>query len=170
MGIHASIVRGVAAGELGTLAMDGLLYRRYLKAGGGSPFSEWESSAGVDGWSDAPAPARAAKRVLESVTKREIPPRYARFLNNATHWGFGIACGAAYGLLVRSHKPRPWYGLELGAVVWLAGYAVLPLLGVYKPIWKYDLQTLEQDLSAHLLFGTATAAAYSILADAVDHQ
>ena len=37
-------------------------------------------------------------------------------------------------------------------------YVVLPLLGVYKPIWKYDLETLEKDLSAHLVFGTATAA------------
>jgi hypothetical protein len=41
---------------------------------------------------------------------------------------------------------------------------VLPLLGVYEPIWKYDLGTLEQDLSAHLVFGTATAAAFGVLA------
>jgi hypothetical protein len=31
------------------------------------------------------------------------------------------------------------------------------VLGVYKPIWKYDLETLAKDLSAHLVFGTATA-------------
>jgi hypothetical protein len=41
---------------------------------------------------------------------------------------------------------------------------VLPLLGVYEPIWKYDLETLGKDLSAHLVFGTATAAAFSLLA------
>ena len=40
----------------------------------------------------------------------------------------------------------------------------LPQLGVYEPIWKYDLEPLEKDLSAHLVFGTATAAAYSLLA------
>ena len=56
-----------------------------------------------------------------------------------------------------------WYGLPFGAAVWASGYVVLPLLGVYKPIWKYDLETLEKDLSAHLVFGTATAAAYSLL-------
>jgi hypothetical protein len=43
-----------------------------------------------------------------------------------------------------------------------------PLLGVYKPIWKYDLETLRKDLSAHLVFGTATAAAFCLLADGVD--
>jgi len=52
---------------------------------------------------------------------------------------------------------------RFGAAVWAGGYVVLPLLGVYKPIWKYDLETLAKDLSAHLVFGTATAAAYSIL-------
>ena len=45
--------------------------------------------------------------------------------------------------------------------VWAGGYVVLPQLGVYKQIWKYDLETLEKDLSAHLVFGTATAAAFS---------
>jgi hypothetical protein len=39
---------------------------------------------------------------------------------------------------------------------------VLPRLGVYHDIWKYDLGTLEKDLSAHLVLGTATAAAYSL--------
>jgi hypothetical protein len=46
--------------------------------------------------------------------------------------------------------------------VWASGYVVLPLLGAYKPIWKYDATTLEKDLTAHLVFGTATAAAFSL--------
>jgi hypothetical protein len=49
-------------------------------------------------------------------------------------------------------------------VVWAGGYVVLPQLGVYKPIWKYDLETLGKDLSAHLVFGSATAAAFRLLA------
>jgi uncharacterized membrane protein YagU involved in acid resistance len=59
-----------------------------------------------------------------------------------------------------------WYGLPFGAAVWAAGYAVLPQLGVYRQIWDYDLGTLAKDLSAHLVFGTTTAAAFSILARA----
>jgi hypothetical protein len=56
------------------------------------------------------------------------------------------------------------YGPPFGAAVWAGGYVVLPRLGVYREIWKYDLETLEKDLSAHLVFGTATAAAFSQLA------
>jgi hypothetical protein len=47
--------------------------------------------------------------------------------------------------------------------VWAAGYAVLPALGVYRPIWEYDLETLWKDLSAHLVFGLATAGAFRVL-------
>jgi hypothetical protein len=57
-----------------------------------------------------------------------------------------------------------WYGLPFGAGVWAFGYLVLPQLGVYEPIWKYDLETLGKDLSPHLVFGIATAAAFRLLA------
>lgn len=57
-----------------------------------------------------------------------------------------------------------WFGLPFGAAVWAGGYLVLPELGVYEPIWKYDLETLRKDLSAHLVFGTVTAAAFCLLA------
>ncbi len=159
-----SAIRGVAASAPGTLAMDALLYRRYRHDGGKVAFPAWESSEGVETWEDAPAPALVAKLLLEAVLKRDVPPRYARLLNNATHWGFGLAAGAGYGLLFRSRRdPSVWYGLPFGAAVWASGYVVLPVLGVYKPIWKYDLETLGKDLSAHLVFGTATAAAFRLL-------
>jgi hypothetical protein len=159
-----SILRGVAASALGTLAMDTLLYRRYRQGGGDAAFPDWESSEGVVSWENAPGPALVAKRFLEDALGHEVSPRYARSLNNATHWGFGLATGAGYGLLLGwRHKPKVWYGLPFGAAVWAGGYVVLPLLGVYKPIWEYDRETLGKDLSAHLVFGTATAAAFRVL-------
>jgi hypothetical protein len=158
-----SIVRGVEASALGTLAMDTLLYRRYRRDGGETGFLAWESSDGVDGWDQAPAPALVGKKLLERVTGRELPPRYARPINNVTHWGYGLTMGGAFGLLMTSRRPRVWQGIPFGAAVWASGYVVLPLFGVYKPIWKYDLTTLEKDLSAHLVFGTVTAAALSLL-------
>jgi hypothetical protein len=164
MSTLGATVRGVAAAAPGTLAMDASLYRRYRHDGGNAAFPGWESSEGLVSWENAPGPALAAKMLLEGVFKREISPRYARLLNNATHWGFGLAAGAGYGLLLGSRRrTKVWYGLPFGAAVWANGYVVLPQLGVYKPIWKYDLETLAKDLSAHLVFGTATAAAYSIL-------
>ena len=95
-----AIARGVAASAVGTLAMDASLYLRYRRDGGDAAFAGWESSEGVVSWEDAPAPARVAKRLLEGVLKRDVPPRYARALNNATHWAFGLAAGAGYGFLL----------------------------------------------------------------------
>jgi hypothetical protein len=144
--------------------MDALLYRRYRGGGGESAFLAWESSRDVDSWDGAPAPALVAKRLLECVAKREVSPRYARTLSNVMHWGYGLAAGAGYGLIVSSRKPSVWFGLPFGAAVWAGGYVVLPALGVYELIWKYDLATLEKDLSAHLTFGAATAATFWLLA------
>jgi hypothetical protein len=165
MSTLGSAIRGVAASAPGTLAMDASLYRRYRHEGGDEAFPGWESSEGLTSWENAPAPALVSKKLLEGALEHDVPPRYARFLNNATHWGFGLGAGAGYGLLLGSRRtPRIWYGLPFGAAVWASGYVVLPLVGVYEPIWKYDLKTLAKDLSAHLVFGVATAASYSVLA------
>ena len=167
--ILRSTIRGVAASAVGTLAMDVWLYRSYRQQGGDAGFPAWESSKGVMSWEQAPAPALVAKRLLERVLDHDVPPRYARSVNNATHWGFGLAPGAAYGLLLGSRRRlKVWYGPPFGAAVWASGYAVLPRLGVYEPIWKYDLDTLRKDLRAHLVFGTATAATFSLLARGSD--
>lgn len=155
------VTRGIAASALGTLSMDLFLYRRYRREGGKSGFGDWESSAGLATWEDAPAPAKVGKRMIETITRRELSPRYARLVNNATHWGYGMSAGAPFGLLAASPKLR--YGPPFGASVWASGYVTLPLLGVYKPIWEYDLETLAKDLSAHLVYGTATAAALRVL-------
>lgn len=143
--------------------MDSALYARYRHEGGDAAFPAWESSEGLVSWENAPAPALVAKQFLERVLKHELPAKYARSLNNATHWGFGLAAGAGYGLLIGSRKPKVWFGPPFGAAVWASGYVVLPILGVYQPIWKYDLETLWNDLSVHLVFGTATATAFGLL-------
>ena len=157
------MVRGVMASAVGTAAMDASLYRQYRHEGGETGFASWESSEGLDSWENAPGPALLAKKVLGWLSGREVPPRYARSLNNATHWGFGLAAGAGYGLLGSRRRPPVWRGIPFGTAVWGFGYLVLPVLGVYKPIWEYDGATLAKDLRAHLVFGTATAASFALL-------
>ena len=130
-----SMLLGVSASAFGTLAMDASLYRGYRRDGGNADFPGWEFSEDLVSWENAPAPALVAKQLLEGMLKHELSPRHARLLNNATHWGFGLATGAGYGLLVGSRrKPKLWYGPPFGAAVWASGYVVLPLLGVYQPI------------------------------------
>jgi hypothetical protein len=61
-------------------------------------------------------------------------------------------------------RPRgTWYGLPFGATVWAVDCAVLPAAGLYKPIQDYDRETLAKDLTAHLVYGTTTAAIHRLL-------
>ena len=80
MTLFGALVRGGVAGAVGTLAMDLLWYARYRREGGESGFVEWESSAGLDNWANAPAPAQFGKRVFEALFRRDLPPEYARLV------------------------------------------------------------------------------------------
>ena len=159
-----AIARGVVAGTVGTAAMDALLFARYRMGGGDSSFRPWEFSSGISGWEQAPAPAQVGKRLVEGLFERELPARRAALVNNITHWGYGILGGVQYGVVAESlSTPRVRYGLPFGASVWAASYVVLPAARLYKPIWKYDATTLAKDLSAHLLYGLATASTLRLL-------
>jgi Protein of unknown function (DUF1440) len=159
-----AVVRGLAAGAIGTAAMDTFLFARYRRNGGDSSAWEWESSAGVTTWEEAPAPAHVGKRLVEGLFGTELPPTRARLVNNVMHWGYGILNGAPYGVIAGSlPTPRIRYGLAFGATVWAGDYVILPAAKLYKPIWDYDVKTLADDLSAHLVYGLATAAALRLL-------
>ena len=60
-------------------------------------------------------------------------------------------------------RRRVRYGLPFGAAVWSGGYVVLPAAKLYRPIWEYDRVTLAKDLSAHLVYGLATASAWQLI-------
>jgi hypothetical protein len=53
--------------------------------------------------------------------------------------------------------------LAAGAVAGAAGTARSSRWWAYKPIWAYDAQTLANDLSAHLVFGSTTSAVFAAL-------
>ena len=159
-----AVVRGLVAGAVGTAAMDALLFARYRRSGGGNNAREWESSAGVTTWEQAPAPAQVGRRLVEGLFGVTLAPNRARLVNNVMHWGYGIVNGAQYGIVAESlPSPRIRYGLPFGAAVWAGDYVILPAAKLYEPIWKYDRKTLANDLSAHLVYGVATATALRLL-------
>jgi hypothetical protein len=144
--------------------MDTFLFARYRRNGGGSSAKEWEFSAGVTSWEQAPAPAHVGKRLVEGLFRIELPPTRARLVNNVMHWAYGILNGAGYGIVAESlPSPRIRHGLPFGATVWASDYVILPAAKLYKPIWEYDAKTLVNDLSAHLVYGLATATALRLL-------
>ena len=159
-----AVVRGLIAGAAGTATMDTFLFVRYRRTGGSSRAWEWESSAGVTSWEQAPAPALVGKRLVEGLFAIELPPTRTRLVNNVMHWSYGIFNGAQYAIVAASlPEPRIRYGLPFGAAVWIGDYVILPAAKLYEPIWKYDAKTLANDLSAHLVYGLATATAFRLL-------
>jgi hypothetical protein len=160
----AAILRGLIAGVPGTLAMDILLFARYVRGGGESGFSSWESSADLSSWEEAPAPAQVGKRLFEGFFQRQLAPERARLVNNVMHWGYGIFQAGLYGVIAGSlRRPRIRYGLPFGAILWASDYVVLGAAKLYKPIWEYDAKTLAGDLSGHLMYGAVTASAFQLL-------
>jgi len=159
-----ALARGLAAGAVGTLALDLVGFAAYRRGGGTSSFPDWELSADLDGWDGAPAPAQVGKRLVEGLFQIRLPAHRARLVNNVTHWGYGMFGGAQYGLVVGSLRaPRIWYGVPFGAGFWGSGYVVLPAAKLYKPIWEYDRATLAKDLGAHLAYGLTTSAVFRLL-------
>lgn len=163
LGPLPTIVRGAAAGAVGTLVMDLLWYSRHRREGGHSGFFDWELSADATGWDDVPAPAQIGRRLAGSVGV-ELADSAAGLTNGVVHWATGVQWGALYGLAARSAVgTTPLAGALLGTVAWSTSYVVLPLAKLYRPIWEYDARTLAKDYSAHLLFGVATATAFAAL-------
>ncbi|HEX4009710.1 MAG TPA: hypothetical protein VHX62_06865 [Solirubrobacteraceae bacterium] len=159
-----ALARGLVAGAMGTAVMDTLLFSRYRRSGGTSTAADWELSTGLCSWDAAPAPALVGKRLFEGLFDRQLPPSRAALVNNVTHWAFGMFGGAQYGIVAGSlRRSRIRYGLPFGATVWATGYVILPAAKLYKPIWEYDRTTLARDLSAHLVYGLATATALRLL-------
>ena len=164
MTLLGNALRGLVAAAVGTLAMDLVLYRRARRSGTTQPFGSWEFSEGLNRWEDAPAPAHVGKRAFEALSGRPLPPTKARLTNNVMHWFYGIQWGGGYGLLAGlSSRSGPLWGLPFGTAVWASGYVVLPLMGLYKPMWKYPLPVLLRDWSAHAAYGLTTASAFQVL-------
>jgi hypothetical protein len=159
-----AVVRGAIAGAVGTVALDAYNYALYRAGGGTDAPLAWETSAGLDDWDKAPAPAQVGRRLYEGLFQKPLPPSSARLVNNVTHWGYGIFWGAQFGVVAASRRPGKLRGPLFGTLVWLSGYAILPLAKLYQPIWKYDAKTLAKDWGGHLSYGTATSTAFSILA------
>ncbi len=158
MGCARTLACGLLAGAVGTLAMDLLWYARYKRGGGDTDFGRWEFATGLSSWDDASAPARVGKLLYETATHRDLPADKAALTTTIMHWGYGVQWGVVLAFGVGG-RARLWQAPLFGALVWLASYVSLPIAGFYRPIWSYDLRTLWDDLSAHLVYGAASAVA-----------
>lgn len=118
---------------------------------------------GLGGGEESEAPRDVGEMILGrlgvKVRKEQRPA-----LNAATHALYGTSWGLPFGLAFgRGGPPGPAKGATFGAGVWLASLVELPALGIAPAPWKQPPAALARDLGFHLVYGTATAAAYDAL-------
>lgn len=158
-----SVALGAVSGLVGTLCMDLLWFRRFRAGGGSQDFIPWETSEGLDNYEGAPAPARTAK-VMAGLAGVDLPDSSARFANNMVHWSTGIGWGKMHGAgAFALRTANPVLGLVTAVTAWATSYVVLPRLGVYEPMSEYDRDVLLQDLTAHLVYGSALGLTFRLL-------
>lgn len=158
-----TIVAGGLAGLVGTLAMDLVWYARHRAQGGGASFTEW-NIATTDSFEEAAAPAQVGKRIADTL-RVDLPEEAAGTTTNVVHWLTGVGYGVGHGLLRNGHGTVT-AGLATGAGAFGNSYATLGAAGIYQPIWRYDVDTLRKDLTAHLAYGLVTSAAFRLLSAA----
>jgi hypothetical protein len=73
----AALRNGVLAGIVGTAAIDLLWHRRYKRDGGEDGLLNWESSAGMESYDQAGAPAQVGKHLVEGSLQTELEPSTA---------------------------------------------------------------------------------------------
>jgi hypothetical protein len=139
------IGKGVAAGVVGTAAMTvSSTLEAKLR---GRPFST--------------SPAKAAAKAL-GIETFDDGAAYARF-SNLVHWGYGTGFGAvrgvlrAFGLSPRLATPGHFAVLYGSAIYTLPKYEVAP------PIVEWAPSEIAIDVFHHLVYVTATAAAFEWL-------
>lgn len=146
----AAVVRGLAAAAVGTAAMTSV-QTAYLKATGGEP---------------SEVPAEMGRRIVEGVLRRRVPRRRRGALNQVVHALYGTSWGLPLGLVagsLRRTPPAAPVGAGFGLVVWGASLAALPALDLAPPPSRQPPAALAADLFMHLVYGTATGAAYAAL-------
>ncbi len=158
--------RGLVAGAIGTAFMT-IAQELTAKLQGSGDDGEQqgpEQSQPEDPWQQASAPAKVAKRISEGVFQHEVSPDRISLLTHGMHWSYGTGWGAVYGLAQATiHAPTLRHGLLFGTGVWAMSYVELVPMGLYEPPWKYSPSAIATEVGYHLVYGTATAAAYSLL-------
>ena len=167
---HAQMKRalwtGAVSGAAGTAVMDLILFARYKRAGGTTRFVGWETSESAQSWNDASTPGQVGRRLVATLSGWEMPDSWARTTVNVVHWSTGVGWGVVFSVAGHNSRGRPLVTAPiLGVSAWLTSYAILPVMKLYEPIWKYDARTLAKDLAVHLTFGAVTTVVFGELSN-----
>src|SRR3954453_986420 len=137
-----SVAKGLLAGLAGTAAM--------------TVSSTIEEK--LRGREPSSAPADAAAKVLGIDSFPD--ERTKSTFGNAVHWTYGTGWGAVRGLL-RGLGLSPLAATALHfAAVWGNEQVALPALGVAPPLTEWGAEEIAIDMFHHVVYVSATGAAY----------
>ena len=149
-----SHVAGMARGVLGAAAATACM-------------SVWRMAARRAGLIDMTPPQAMEYRLADWTG---VEPRTAaghQLVDATIHAAVGLAGGLAYGVLIGDRRrPGLGGGALFGAGVFALAFGLLaPRLGIANPPWRATLAENAVNLTAHLLYGTATALVAGELAE-----
>jgi hypothetical protein len=111
------------------------------------------------------APADVADRIKRATGRGRLRRRHRRAANQGMHWLYGASWGVPYGIVAgaaREVAPEV-SGPVFGLLVWGAGLAHQPVLGIAEVPWKRSLSSLGSEAFFHLVYGVGAGAAVRAL-------
>lgn len=97
---------------------------------------------------------------VKAGVHRELDERDMQQLTLAAHFGYGAACGAAFGLVAPRNVPTAIVaGMMFGLGVWAGSYlGWLPALGVRQSAMQDPRARSGLMITAHMVWGAAAGA------------
>lgn len=130
------------------------------------------SPAGGQPKEEKPATVKAANRVTEAATGRQVPESAEATADEAVHYGLGMVLGLAYGASAE-YLPEvtAGQGSVFAAATW-AGLdeAAVPLAGLSPPPWKSGASTHLYSFASHLVFGLTLEATRRLMLTLLPRQ
>jgi hypothetical protein len=112
-------------------------------------------------------PPQATKSHLARWTRQPATPAGHHLMDAGIHLAVGLGGGAVYGAFLGDRRrPRLLGGLLFGVGLWAIAFGVLaPWLGIGRSPRKATGAENAVNLTAHLIYGTATALVAGELAE-----
>jgi hypothetical protein len=110
------------------------------------------------------APAAVADTLKRRAGRGRLKRRHRRAANQGMHWLYGTSWGIPYGIVAGAGEVAPEVsGPVFGLLVWGAGLAHQPALGLAEPPWKRSPASLASEALLHVLYGVGAGAAVRAL-------
>ena len=166
------LMAGALGGLAGTLAMNEAQRAWTRVVDGEAPDSgagkhdarDWQERSEHQNSNELAAQALARRMLRRPLTKDEL-----RVAAPLTHFLFGAALGALYGIY--AERRRTSSGIGFGTTVWLlADEIAMPLLGLSAPTTRRPVEMHLQSFVSHLVFGTAAEMTRRVVRSRLDRN